>query len=98
MKSIRDFGVLPGNEPELNSTNLQEAIDWAALRGAALHVDPDEGPYRLTGGIVAKMNATLIGPHAPVGAGTQHPNKARPRVRASDRRGEQKATPTADHT
>ena len=78
MKSIRDFGVLPGNEPELNSTNLQEAIDWAALRGAALYVDPDEEPYRLTGGIVVKMNASLIGAHGPVGRGTKHPTKAQP--------------------
>src|SRR5438309_11790529 len=78
MKSIRDFGVLPGNEPERNSTNRQEAIDWAALRGAALYVDPDEEPYRLTGGIVVKMNASLIGAHGPVGRGTKHPTKAQP--------------------
>lgn len=78
MKSIRDFGVLPGNPPDLNKANLQMAIDWASPRGAALYVEPDEEPYRVTGGVVLKMNASLIGAHGPVGRGTKHPTKAQP--------------------
>jgi hypothetical protein len=78
MKSIRDFGVLPSNPPDLNKANLQMAIDWASPRGAALYVEPDEEPYRVTGGLVLKMNASLIGAHGPVGRGTKHPTKAQP--------------------
>ena len=78
MKSIRDFGVLPENPPDVNKANLQKAIDWASPRGAALYVEPDEEPYRLTGGVVLKMNASLIGAHGPVGRGTKHPTKAQP--------------------
>ena len=62
MKSIRDFGVLPENVADVNTTNLQTAIDWASPRGAALYVEPDAEPYRLTGGVILKMNASLIGP------------------------------------
>jgi hypothetical protein len=78
MKSIRDFGVLPENPPELNKLNLQTAIDWASPRGAALYVEPDQEPYRMAGGVVLKMNASLIGAHGPVGRGTKHPTKAQP--------------------
>src|SRR5882762_2771398 len=78
MKSIRDFGVLPNNPPDLNKANLQMAIDWASPRGAALYVEPDDEPYRVTGGLVLKMNASLVGVHGPVGRGTKHPTKAQP--------------------
>ena len=78
MKSIRDFGVLPENVADVNTTNLQTAIDWASPRGAALYVEPDAEPYRLTGGVILKMNASLIGAHGPVGRGTRHSSKARP--------------------
>lgn len=78
MKSIRDFGVLPANPPGVNKANLQTAIDWASPRGAALYVEPDEEPYRMTGGVVVKMNASLVGAHGPVGRGTKHPTKAQP--------------------
>ena len=30
LKSIRSFGVLPENSPEMNKANLQKAIDWAS--------------------------------------------------------------------
>src|SRR5207244_2377378 len=56
----------------------QTAIDWASPRGAALYVEPDAEPYRLTGGVILKMNASLIGAHGPVGRGTRHSSKARP--------------------
>jgi hypothetical protein len=78
MKSIRDFGVLPDNPPDLNKANLQNAIDWASPRGAALYVEPGEEPYRLDAGVVLKMNASLIGAHGPVGRGTKHPTKSQP--------------------
>src|SRR6266566_2133893 len=78
MKSIRDFGVLPENAADVNTTNLQAAIDWASPRGAALYVEPDEEPYRLTGGVILKMNTSLIGAHGPVGRGTRHSSKAQP--------------------
>ena len=78
MKSIRDFDVLPENPADVNKTNLQAAIDWASPRGAALYVEPDAEPYRLTGGVILKMNASLIGAHGPVGRGTRHSSKAQP--------------------
>src|SRR4051812_47625426 len=67
MKSIREFGVLPENDAAVNKANLQKAIDWAAARGAALYVEPSDEPYRVDGGVVLRMNASLIGPHGPVG-------------------------------
>jgi hypothetical protein len=70
-KSIRDFEVLPTNDPATNKTNLQKAIDWASPRGAALYVDPSDEPYRIASGIVLKMNVSLIGVHGPVGRGTR---------------------------
>ena len=78
MKSIRDFGVMPENPPELNKSNLQKAIDWASTRGAALYVEPDEEPYPVAGGLVLRTNASLIGAHGPVGRGTKHLTKAQP--------------------
>jgi hypothetical protein len=77
-KSIRDFNVLPINDPATNKTNLQKAIDWAHERGAALEVDPADEPYRLDGGIVLRMNVSLVGVHGPVGRGTKHPTKNQP--------------------
>lgn len=77
-KSIRDFGVLPGNDAEGNRANLQKAIDWAAPRGAALFVTPDSEPYRVAGGIVLRKNVSLVGVHGPVGRGTRSPDKAQP--------------------
>ncbi|TMG57122.1 MAG: hypothetical protein E6H87_12700 [Chloroflexi bacterium] len=78
MKSIRDFGVMPANAPDVNKANLQKAMDWASPRGAALYVEPDAEPYRLTGGVVLRMNVSLIGAHGPVGRGTKHPTKSQP--------------------
>lgn len=77
-KSIRDFGVLPANDAAQNAKNLQQAIDWAAPRGAALFVEPSDEPYRVAGGIILKRNASLIGVHGPVGRGTRHPEKPQP--------------------
>src|SRR5437867_1749704 len=78
MKSIRDFGVMPENPPELNKSNLQKAIDWASAHGAALYVEPDDEPYPVAGGLVLRTNASLIGAHGPVGRGTKHLTKAQP--------------------
>ncbi len=77
-RSIREFGVLPENSAVENAENLQQAIDWAAARGAALFVEPSEEPYRMAGGIVLKQNASLVGVHGPVGRGTRHPQKPQP--------------------
>ena len=68
--SIRSFGVLPENSPELNRKRLQEAIDWAADRGAALYVEPVKGGYPVRSGIVLKKNVSLVGVHGPTGRGT----------------------------
>ena len=78
LKSIRQFGVLPANNAAQNATRLQEAIDWAAERGAALFVEPAEEPYRLDGGIVLRRNVSLVGVHGPVGRGTRHSDRPQP--------------------
>ncbi|MBX3007068.1 MAG: hypothetical protein KF816_03470 [Melioribacteraceae bacterium] len=78
IKSIQEFGVLPENNAATNKDNLQKAIDWAALRGAALFVEPSEEPYNIDGGIILKQNVSLIGVHGPVGRGTRHPQKVQP--------------------
>jgi len=77
-KSIRDFGVSSTNTPAANKVALQEAIDWATHRGAALFVDPTDEPYPMAGGLVLKMNVSLIGVHGPVGRGTRSPDKPQP--------------------
>jgi hypothetical protein len=78
MKSIRSFGVLPQNSGAENRKHLQEAIDWASPRGAALYVEPSEEPYCIDGGIILKQNVSLIGVHGPVGRGTCDPQKKHP--------------------
>lgn len=78
LKSIQEFGVLPGNGSELNRINLQKAIDWASPRGGALFVEPSETPYPIAGGVVLKQNVSLIGVHGPVGRGTNDPEKKHP--------------------
>jgi hypothetical protein len=77
-KSIREFNVLPTNSAQENTKNLQQAIEWASPRGAALYVDPTDEPYPLNGGIILLQNVSLIGVHGPVGRGTSHPDKAQP--------------------
>jgi hypothetical protein len=77
-RSIRDFGVSPTNSASANAVALQQAIDWAAARGAALFVDPTDEPYPIAGGVVLRMNASLVGVHGPVGRGTRHPEKPQP--------------------
>jgi len=77
-KSIRRFGVLPTNSPEVNRDNLQKAIDWAHRRGAALFVEPSEQAYRVAAPIVLRANVSLIGVHGPVGRGTRAPEKPQP--------------------
>ena len=42
--SIQEFDVKPENSPALNKINLQKAIDWATVNGAALWVEPSEEP------------------------------------------------------
>lgn len=77
-RSIRDFGVSPTNSAGENTVCLQRAIDWAAPRGAALFVDPTDEPYPVAGGLVLRMNVSLVGVHGPVGRGTRHPDKPQP--------------------
>ena len=77
-KSIRDFGVAATNTPAANKAALQRAIDWAEPRGAALFVEPSEEPYPMDGGLILKMNVSLVGVHGPVGRGTRHPDKPQP--------------------
>jgi hypothetical protein len=77
-KSIRSFGVLPENSAEVNKTNLQMAIDWAANSGTALFVEPSEDPYEIESGLVLKKNVSLVGMHGPVPRGTKHSSKKQP--------------------
>ncbi len=77
-RSIQEFGVIPDNSPGANALALQEAIDWATVRGAALFVEPSDEPYPVEGGVILRRNASLIGVHGPVGRGTRHPEKAQP--------------------
>lgn len=78
MKSIREFGVLPENSAAVNKKNIQEAIDWASPRGAALFVEPSEIPYKIESGVILKQNVSLLGVHGPVGRGTCDPDKKHP--------------------
>ncbi len=77
-KSIREFGVSPTNSAEANRELLQQAIDSAAPRGAALFVEPTDEPYPVAGGLVLRRNVSLVGVHGPVGRGTRHPDKPQP--------------------
>lgn len=77
-RSLREFGVASTNSAEMNRDYLQAAIDWAAVRGAAIWVEPTEDPYPMAGGLVLRMNASLVGVHGPVGRGTRHPEKVQP--------------------
>lgn len=78
MKSIREFGVRPENSPDENRDRLQAAIDWATGSGAALWVEPSDEPYPVAGGLLLRMNVSLVGAHGPVGRGTRHPEKPQP--------------------
>jgi hypothetical protein len=78
LRSITEFGVSHTNTAQVNKERLQAAIDWASHRGAALFVDPSEEPYPMEGGLVLRMNVSIIGVHGPVGRGTRHPNKPQP--------------------
>ena len=68
--SVQSFEVLPTNEPAVNKVRLQNAIDWASSRGAALYVEPVEGGYPVQSGVILKKNVSLIGVHGPTGRGT----------------------------
>lgn len=76
--SIQEFGVMPGNSPEVNRVNLQKAIDWAAASGTALYVTPVEGGYPVATGILLRRNVSLTGAHGPTGRGTRHPDRKEP--------------------
>ena len=76
--SIQEFDVKPENSPAINKINLQKAIDWATVSGAALFVEPSEEPYYIDGGIILKKNVSLIGVHGPTPRGTVHQTKKQP--------------------
>ncbi|MCP3928031.1 MAG: hypothetical protein GY705_02885 [Bacteroidetes bacterium] len=76
--SIQKFDVKPENSPALNKINLQKAIDWASVSGAALFIEPSEEPYPVDGGIILKKNVSLIGVHGPTPRGTVHESKKQP--------------------
>lgn len=78
MKSIKEYGVSPSNNPEQNRINLQRAIDEASATGAALYVEPVAGGYPVAAGIILKQNVSLIGAHGPVGRGTKDPEHQAP--------------------
>jgi len=72
LRSITDFGVSPDNDPAANSRALQNAIDWAAPRGAALSVPPSPRPYPVASGIILRKNVSLIGVNGPTPRGTRN--------------------------
>lgn len=78
IKSIREFGVLPKNDASTNTINLQHAIDWAALNGAELYVEPGDEPYPVNGGLILKKNASLVGANGATARGTKHISKNEP--------------------
>lgn len=78
MKSIKEYGVSPSNNPEQNRINLQRAIDEASATGAALYVEPVAGGYPVAAGIILRQNVSLIGAHGPVGRGTKDPERQAP--------------------
>lgn len=77
-KNLRDFDLSPTNSAVRNKEILQQAIDWAAPRGAALFLEPSDQPYPVAGGIVLRQNVSLIGVHGPTGRGTRHPSEPHP--------------------
>ncbi len=77
-KNLRDFGLSPTNSAATNRLILQAAIDWAGGRGAALFLEPADEPYPVDGGLVLRMNVSILGVHGPTGRGTRHPSKAQP--------------------
>ena len=77
-KNLRDFGLSPTNSAGTNKLILQQAIDWAAPRGAALFLEPSEEPYPVDGGLILRQNVSIIGVHGPTGRGTRHPTKPQP--------------------
>jgi len=77
-KSIQEFNVLPKNSAAENKINLQKAIDWASISGAALFVEPSENPYHIDGGLILRRNVSLIGVHGPTHRGTIHGTKKQP--------------------
>lgn len=95
-KSIREFGVLPENNAATNTINLQKAIDWATVYGAALLVEPSDKPYPINGGIILKQNVSLIGVHGPTPRGTKHPKKKTPVGSVFKILGEEKAFITVE--
>jgi hypothetical protein len=78
IRSIREFGVSPTAAPSANRRCLQEAIDWATVRGAGLWIDPSDEPYPIESGIRLRQNVTLIGVHGSVPRATRHPKKMQP--------------------
>jgi hypothetical protein len=77
-QSIREFGVLPSNPPELNKINLQKAIDLMSAKGGSLYVEPGDSAYHINGGIILRKNVSLIGANAATPRGTCHPDKPQP--------------------
>lgn len=77
-RNLSEFGFSATNTAAANKVALQQAIDWASPRGAALQLEPSDEPYPVDAGIVLKMNVSIIGVHGPVGRGTKHPSKQQP--------------------
>jgi hypothetical protein len=43
-----------------------------------LFLEPTDEPYPVEGGLVLRMNVSILGVHGPVGRGTRHPNRSQP--------------------
>lgn len=68
--SIQDFGVSADNTADENKKCLQDAINWASDKGAALYVTPVKGGYDVASGLILKKNVTLVGAQGAPGRGT----------------------------
>lgn len=77
-QSIRTFGVLPENPPDVNRVRLQAAIDRVQKNGGSLYVDPSDRPYKISGGIILRENVSLTGASPPTPRGTRHPEESHP--------------------
>lgn len=78
IRTASSFGMRPGRSPGENRKSLQAAIDWAAVRGAAVFIEPTDDPCAVESGILLRQNASLIGVNAAVPRSTGHPQRRHP--------------------
>jgi len=90
IRAASAFGMRPGASPGENRKALQAAIDWAAVRGGAILIEPTDEPYAVESGLLLRQNASLLGVNAAVPRSTSHPQRRHPvgsvfRIESTDR-------------